>query len=92
MSKFMAKPVGVEGGGGGEKGLQGQGGISKIHNQVKFFFELWQQGLEVTFERQSDKPHVIQGSGAGAGLQGILVNLGNIQVRSKLGNMLHTST
>ena len=35
----MAKPVGVEGGGGGgEEGVQGQGGISKIHNQVKFFF------------------------------------------------------
>ena len=41
MSKFMAKPVGVEGGGGGgEKGLQGQGGISKIHNQVKFLFDI----------------------------------------------------
>ena len=89
----MAKPAGVEeGGGGGEEGLQGQGGISKIHNQVKFFFLLWQQGLEVTFVRQSDKPHVSQGSGAGSGLQGILGNLGNIQVRSKLGNMLHTST
>ena len=38
----MAKPVGVEGGGGGggEKGLQGQGSISKIHNQVKFLFDI----------------------------------------------------
>ena len=37
----MAKPVGVEGGGGGgEKGLQGQGGTSKIHNQVKFLFDI----------------------------------------------------
>ena len=79
MSKFMAKPVGVEeGGGGGEKGLQGQGGISKIHNQVKLLFELWQQGLEVTVVRQSDKPHVSQGSGAGAGLQGVLDNLGTL--------------
>ena len=34
----MAKPVGVEEGGGGEKGLQGHDSISKIHNQVKFFF------------------------------------------------------
>ena len=87
----MAKPIGVEGGGGGGEGLQGHGGISKIHNQVKFLIS-WQQGLEVTFSRQSDKSHVSQGSGAGAGLQGILDNFGNIQVRSKLGNMLLTST